>query len=57
MSARALDTLALSSTNRADCERDALRVDVGGVLVVNHVVGKCDLPLLVADDRELQAAA
>jgi hypothetical protein len=57
MSARALDTTALDFTDRADRERDALGVDVGGVLMVDHVVGKCDLPLLVADDWELQVAA
>lgn len=32
---------------------NSLAVDVGGVLVVQHVVEVCHLPLLVADDGEL----
>jgi len=38
-------------------ERDSLGVNVGCVLVVQHVVGEGDLALLVANDGELKLAA
>lgn len=44
--------LGVDDEYRADGEGDALGVDVGGVLVVNHVVGEGDLAFLVADDGE-----
>lgn len=43
--------------DRADGQLHALVVDVGGVLVVDHVVEQGDLALRVGDDGELQAAA
>jgi hypothetical protein len=65
--------LWVDDEDRADGESNALRVNVGGVLVVDpgmevsfrdsshasqspnlHVVGKSDLPLLVADDGEAE---
>ena len=49
--------LGVDDEDRADGERNALGVDVGGVLVVDHVVGKRNLALLVADDGELQLGA
>ena len=48
--------LRVDDEDGADGEGDTLGVDVGGVLVVEHVVRICDLALLVADDREAQAA-
>lgn len=41
----------------ADGQRHALGVDVGGILVVNHVVGVGDLALGVGDDGELELGA
>ena len=41
----------------ADGQSLALGVDVGGVLVVNHVVGVGDLALGVGDDGELELGA
>lgn len=49
--------LRVDDEDRADGESNALGVDVGGILVVQHVVGKSNLPLLVADDRESQLTA
>ena len=49
--------LGVDDEDRADGERNALRVDIGGILVVDHVVGKSDLALLVANDGELQLGA
>lgn len=49
--------LGVNDEDRADGERNALGVDVGGVLVVNHVVGKRNLALLVTNDGELQLRA
>jgi hypothetical protein len=40
-----------------DGESQTLGVDVGGILVVNHVVGVGDLALGVGDDGELQLRA
>lgn len=54
---RADGLLRVNDEDRADGESNALGIDVGGILVVQHVVGKSDLPLLVADDRESQLAA
>lgn len=41
----------------ADGQSQALGVNVGGVLVVNHVIGVGDLALGVGDDGELQLGA
>ena len=41
----------------ADSQSHTLRVDVGGVLVVDHVVGVGDLALGVGDDGELEVGA
>ena len=49
--------LRVDDEDRADGESNALGVDVGGILVVQHVVGKSNLPLLVADDWESQLTA
>jgi hypothetical protein len=49
--------LGVDDEDGADGESNALGVDVGGVLVVKHVVGEGDLALLVANDRELEARA
>jgi len=48
--------LGVDDEDRADGERNALGVDVGGILVVEHVVGKGDLALLVTNDWEAQLA-
>ena len=49
--------LGVDDEDRADGESNALGVNVGGILVVNHIVGKSNLALLVANDRELQLGA
>jgi hypothetical protein len=49
--------LGVDDEDGANGERNALGVDVGGILVVDHVVGKSDFALLVADDGELQLGA
>lgn len=49
--------LGVNDEDGTDGEGNALGVDVGGVLVVDHVVGKSDLALLVADDGELEGRA
>ena len=49
--------LRVDDEDGADGESNALGVDVGGILVVQHVVGEGNLPLLVADDRESQLTA
>ena len=46
--------LWVDDENRSDCESDSLGVDVGGILVVQHVVEVGNLPLLVTNDRESQ---
>lgn len=48
--------LGVDDEDGADGEGDALGVDVGGVLVVDHVVGQGHLALLVANDGEAEAA-
>jgi hypothetical protein len=49
--------LGVDDEDRADGESNALGVDVGGVLVVKHVVLESDLAFLVANDGELEAGA
>jgi hypothetical protein len=49
--------LGVDDEDGADGESNALSVDVGGVLVVKHVVLESDLALLVANDGELEAGA
>jgi hypothetical protein len=49
--------LGINDEYRPDGEGNALGVDIGGVLVVNHVVRERDLPLLVADDGKCEFAA
>jgi len=49
--------LRVDDEDGADGESNTLGVNVGDVLVVEHVVGVSDLALLVADDGELQLAA
>lgn len=44
--------VGVDDENGADGESDALGVDVGGILVVNHVVQVGDLALRVGDDGE-----
>lgn len=46
--------LGVNDEDRADGESDALLIDVGSVLVVDHVVRERDLALLVTDDGELE---
>jgi len=41
----------------ANGESDSLRVDVGGILVVNHIVGQSDLPFFITNDWEGEVAA
>jgi len=48
--------LGVDDEDRSDRERDTFRVDIGGVLLVQHVVQQGNLPLLVTDDGELQVA-
>lgn len=47
----------VNDENRANGQSQALGVNVGGVLVVNHVIGVGDLALGVGDDGELQLRA
>lgn len=49
--------LGVDDKDGADSESNTLAVHVGGILVVQHVVCVCDLPLLVTNDGKLQAAA
>jgi hypothetical protein len=49
--------LGVDDEDGADGEGNALGVDVGGVLVVEHVIGVCDLAVLVTDDGEGELAA
>lgn len=52
------DLLAgVDDENGADGQSHTLGVDVGGVLVVNHIVGVGDLALGVRDDGELELGA
>jgi len=52
------DLLAgVNDKDRADGQSLALGVDVGGVLVVNHVVGVGDLAFGVGDDGKLELGA
>ena len=46
--------LGVDDEDGADGEGDALGVDVGRILVVEHVVGQRNLTLLVSDDGELE---
>lgn len=46
--------LGVNDEHASDGERDSLLVDVRGILVVQHVIGVCDLPLLVANDGKPQ---
>lgn len=49
--------LRVDDEDAADGEGNTLLVDVGGILVVQHVVQVCHLSILVADDGEAQVAA
>jgi len=49
--------LGINDENGSDSERNALGVDIGGVLVVKHVVEVSNLSLLVANDWESELAA
>lgn len=49
--------LGVDNEDGTDGESDALLVDVGGVIVVNHVVEVGDLALGVGDDGELEVGA
>jgi len=43
--------------NRADGEGDTLLVNVGGILLIKHIVQQRNLSLLVANDWEFEVAA
>jgi len=49
--------LWVDDKDRADSESNTLGIDVGGVLVVKHVIGISYLALLVANDGESKLAA
>lgn len=49
--------LGVDDEDGADGESNTLGVDVGGVLVVEHVVGESNLAFLVANDGELEVGA
>ena len=49
--------LGIDNKHASDGESNALLIDIGGVLVVQHVIHICNLPLLVANDWESQFAA
>jgi len=49
--------LWVNDEDGTDGESDALLIDVGGILVINHVVGKSDLTLLVTNDWELEISS
>ena len=44
--------LGIDDKHASDGESNALLIDIGGVLVVQHVVQICNLSLLVANDWE-----
>ena len=44
--------LGINEEDSADRQSHALGVDVGGILVIDHVVQVCDLAGLVCDDGE-----
>jgi hypothetical protein len=50
------DLLGVDNEDGTDSESDSLRVDVGSVLVVDHVVGKSNLTGLISDDGEVKRA-
>lgn len=43
------DLLGIDNEHRSDGEGDALSIDVGSILVVQHIVQGSDLTLLVGD--------
>jgi len=49
--------LRVDDEDRADGECNALGVDVGGILVIKHVIGICNLTFLVTDDGESELGA
>jgi len=49
--------LGVDDEDRADGERNALGVNVGGILVVKHVIEVCDFAFLVTNDRERELGA
>lgn len=51
------DLLGVDDENGSNCERNALLVDIGRILIIQHVVLQSNLPLLVTDDGELEVAA
>lgn len=51
------DLLGVDDEDGSDGEGDSLLIDVGRILVVDHVVPKGDLSVLVSNDGEVQVAA
>lgn len=49
--------LGIDHEDRADGESDTLLINIGGVLLVEHIIQECHLSLFVADDGELEVAA
>lgn len=49
--------LGVDDEDGADGEGDTLFVDVGGILLVEHIIEQCDLSLLVAYDWKLELGA
>lgn len=49
--------LRVDDENATNGKGNAFLVDVGDILVVEHVIGVCDFALLVANDGEPQSAA
>jgi len=48
--------LRVDDEDGADGESNALGVNIGGILLVDHVIGKSDLTALVTNDGESQLA-
>ena len=43
------DLLGIDNEHRSDCEWDSFDIDVGGILIIQHVVQGSDLAILVSN--------
>jgi hypothetical protein len=48
--------LGIDEENCADSQSHTLRIDVGGILIIDHVVQERNLPGLIRNNRETQMA-
>lgn len=49
--------LWINDENTSNRESDSLLIDIGCILLVNHVIGICHLTVFVTNDREFQSAS